>query len=73
MAEMDRNVFWRLIKKSRKSNSSSTNGIKGKDDKVVHEISEVLNVWKTHFEHLGTPKESETHTRTLGAWMMLST
>ena len=58
MAEIDKNCFWRLVRKARKSNSSSVNGIRNKDDKVVHEIDEVLNVWKHHFEKLGTPKVS---------------
>ena len=61
MAEIDRNCFWRLIKKARKSNSPPSIGIKNKDDKVVHEIDEVLNVWKEHFEKLGTPKASESY------------
>ena len=61
MAEMDRNFFWRLIKKARKSNSSPSIGIKNSEDKVVHEIEEVLNVWKQHLEDLGTPKLSDKY------------
>ena len=61
MAEIDKNCFWRLVKKARKSNGPTVTGIKNRDDKVVHEIDEVLNVWKHHFEKLGTPKVSDDY------------
>ena len=61
MAEVNRNSFWRLVKKSRKSNSSTSIGVKNRYDKVVHDIPDVLDVWKTHFEKLCTPKHSPTY------------
>ena len=61
MAELDRNCFWRLIKKARKASGSTSIGIRNSEEKVVHGINEVLNVWKAHFEKLGTPKFSEEY------------
>ena len=61
MAELDRNCFWRLIKKARKASGSTSIGIRNSEEKVVHGINEVLNVWKAHFEKLGTPTFSEEY------------
>ena len=47
-AELDRNKFWKNI----------ASAIKRQDGKVVHEIVDVLNVWKGHYENLGVPKQS---------------
>ena len=48
------------MKRSRGVKKQSINAIKNKDDKVVYEISEVLGVWKDHFDRLSTPKVSST-------------
>ena len=50
------NSFWRLIKRCRNSNSSPNISIRKPDGKVVNEVNEVLDVWRTHFTNLGTPK-----------------
>ena len=55
-AELDRNSFWRLVRKARGSKGSDSFSIRNKEEKVVYEIDEVLNVWRSHFESLGTPK-----------------
>ena len=52
---------WRLVKKSRKSNNTPSCGIKNEMDVVVNETVDVLKVWKTHFENLGTPKCSDSY------------
>ena len=57
-ANVDRGVFWRLVKKSRKGVSNRTTAIRDKNDKVVNSIPEALEVWRSHFEKLGTPVDS---------------
>ena len=56
LAEVNMNSFWRLIKRCRNSNSSPNISIRKPDGKVVNEVNEVLDVWRTHFTNLGTPK-----------------
>ena len=55
-AECDKNHFWQLLKKSRKTSSSHSDAIKNKHGKVVHNLEEVVGVWKSHFEALSTEK-----------------
>ena len=57
MAEVNRNNFWRLVKRARGSKGVDSISIRGSDGKVVYETGEVLSVWKTQFEGLGTPKQ----------------
>ena len=57
-ADLDKNKFWRLLKSARNGTSSKVNAIKNRDGKVTHEINEVLEIWKCHFESLGIPKNS---------------
>ena len=57
-AELDRNKFWQILQKTRSSIPNSATSIERQDGKVVHDIEEVLNVWKVHFEKLGVPKHS---------------
>ena len=60
LAEVDRNSFWRLVKKARGSQGMDSISIRNKSGKVVYEVEDVLHVWKDHFEKLGTPK-AEPH------------
>ena len=55
-AEWDKNHFWQLLKKSRKNSSSNSDAIKNKHGKVVHNLEELVGVWKSHFEALSTDK-----------------
>ena len=55
-AEIDKNKFWRKIKSARKSQSCNTNTIRNDSGKVVHKISEVVQVWMKHFSDLCTEK-----------------
>ena len=59
-AELDRNAFWKVIRHARSDPGVRSLAIRDKHDKIVHEPTEVLQVWKQHFETLGTPKESDT-------------
>ena len=54
---VDRSVFWRHLKKCRSATGSKILAIKNKDDKVVYEITDILDVWKRHFAILSTPKD----------------
>ena len=60
LAEVDRNSFWRLVKRARKSSNAGSIAIKNTDGRVVQEVEEVLQTWKCHFSRLGTPKNSPT-------------
>ena len=62
-AELDRNVFWKAIRQARCDSGVKSLAIKDIHEKIVHEPTEVLGVWKQHFETLGTPKESDTFDR----------
>ena len=53
----DRNAFWRHLKKCRKPSGSKILAIKDKGDKMVYEVSEILEVWRNHFASLSTPKD----------------
>ena len=57
-AEADRGIFWKLVKKSRKSSGNKIAAIKNKEGKVVSDIDQILDVWKSHFENLYTPKDN---------------
>ena len=55
-AEFDKNKFWQRVKNSRKSVKTSSFAIKNEEGKVVQDLSEVVNVWQTHFSKLSTEK-----------------
>ena len=55
-AEVNSNDFWRLVKRARGSRGVDSIAVRNQDNKVVYEPEDVLGVWKTHFENLGTPK-----------------
>ena len=57
LAEVNRNSFWRLIRRCRKSGDNSNIAIRGTNGVVVNEVHEVLEVWRNHFAALGTPKD----------------
>ena len=57
LAEVNRNSFWQLVKRCRNSGDQSNIAITGGNGVVVNEVKEVLEVWKTHFSNLGTPKQ----------------
>ena len=56
--EADRGIFWKLVKKSRKSSGNKIAAIKNPAGVVVSNIDQILKVWKSHFECLYTPKNS---------------
>ena len=54
---MDKTLFWRLIRRARKPNSSKTMAIRNSEGKVVYEVPQVLESWREHFSRLCIPKE----------------
>ena len=56
LAEVDRNSFWRLVKQARGNRGAESISIRNGDNKIVYESKAILDVWKNHFETLGTPK-----------------
>ena len=60
-ANVDRGLFWRLVKKARGSSGNKTTGIRNKEGKVVNTIEDALGVWRSHFSSLGTPKDSSEY------------
>ena len=59
-AKINRNFFWNIVQKSRKSLGSKSLAIKRPDGVIVHQVDDVLEVWKNHFSSLGIPKRSES-------------
>ena len=57
-AEVDKFYFWKQIKRVRGDNNTSVLAIKDHKGIVKHDVHEVLNVWKTHFHKVGTPKNN---------------
>ena len=55
-SEVDRNSFWRLLRHVRDNGKISISAIKNKRGKVVHDVNEILEVWKNHFSSLCTPR-----------------
>ena len=59
-AEVSMNSFWRLVQRSRKTTGAKSMAISRPDGTVVHQLADVLDVWKNHFEKLGTPRQSDS-------------
>ena len=57
---IDKGFFWRLLKKSRKPEGNKTFSIRTTNNKVVHDLTNVLQTWKKHFENLCKPKSDST-------------
>ena len=57
-AEIDKNDFWRLLKKERMGDKGTFTAIKNQEGKAVYDIEQVLDVWANHFDRLSTPVDS---------------
>ena len=57
---VNRSVFWQHLKKCRTPAGSKILLIKNKAEKVVYELSEILEVWRLHFANLSIPKCDST-------------
>ena len=74
-AEVNRNSFWNRVRSFRRGPCSKSLAIKREDGKVVHQINDVLEVWRRHFSKRGTPKTSDSfddlHFRTVSDFVEL--
>ena len=57
-SEIDRTIFWKLLKRERDGPMVKTPSIKNVHGKIVHKVEDILRVWARHFSSLGTPAES---------------
>ena len=62
-AELDRNSFWKVVKKSRNPSCACVNAIKNDANKVVYDSGEILEAWKQHFARLCTPSDDPSFDR----------
>ena len=60
-SEIDRNAFWKLLKKKRAGRKSEISAIKNDKDIAVYDINEILLTWKKHFSTLCTPKNDDNY------------
>ena len=58
-AEINRNDFWRFMRKLKGKRKSTFNAVKDKNDRVLYELDEVLEEWRGHFDSLSTPKNDD--------------
>ena len=50
------NHFWRIVQRHRKHDQAKTFAVNNSAGKTVHEVEEVIPVWKDHFSNLCKPK-----------------
>ena len=56
-AEINRNDFWKFMRNLKGKRNVTFNAVKNSDDRVLYELDEVLEEWRSHFDSLSTPKE----------------
>ena len=57
-AEVDRDRFWRIFKRTKGSVATKVHAVKNANDQVVYDIEAILSVWRSHFSRLSSPRES---------------
>ena len=57
-AELDRDKYWRMFKRMKGKPASKVHAVKNLQDEVVYDINPVLEVWRSHFSRLSTPRDS---------------
>ena len=55
-AEVNKDQFWKMLKKERSGGKVTISTIMNNKQKVVSEPEEILEVWREHFDKLSTPK-----------------
>ena len=60
-SELDKTIFWKMLKCERDGPKIRTPAIKNKEGKVIHDVKEILKVWQTHFSAVGTPTHSPNY------------
>ena len=61
IAEIDKNEFWRILKREKSGGKSTFTAIMNAQDKTVYKIDQVLDVWADHFDNLSTPKFDKSY------------
>ena len=56
-AELNKNSFWKVVKKCRNPSTSCVTAIKNDNDKAVYESDEILQAWHEHFSRLCMPAD----------------
>ena len=54
-AQIDRNAFWRIVKKSRNSAGNNINAFRNSKKQVFHDAKSILNAFREHFSSVCTP------------------
>ena len=62
-SELDRKEFWRILKRVREEKKANINTVRNKDEKIVSDPVEILEVWRNHFSSLCTPKDQPRYDR----------
>ena len=60
-ADVDKNTFWRLLKRERGGGRNSLNAIKDRNKKVVSDPKQIMHVWKEHFSGFCDPKDDPVY------------
>ena len=60
-AEMDRDGFWKLMRRMRAGEKSGVSAINNDRGKAVYEVNQILGVWQKHFDKISTPKHDEKY------------
>ena len=60
-AEYNITEFWRVIKRAREGDSPKIFAINDGTGRIVHNIDEVLEVWRSHFSRLCTPNANPNY------------
>ena len=56
-AELNNSNFWRILKRNKGSNNDKVFAVKNKEDQIVHNLDEVLIIWREHFSSLCSPSD----------------
>ena len=57
-SEIDKGIFWKMVKRSRGGVISSVHAIRNQAGKVVYSADDILETWRQHFSKLCQPKDS---------------
>ena len=57
---LDHRYFWSALRRVRTPHNSKSLAIRNSLEKVVHNLDDVLEVWRLHFSNLSTPKDDPT-------------
>ena len=59
-AEINSTEFWRILKRNRDVCGPKVYAVANRGGTIVHNLDEVLEVWRQHFSELCTPKDDPT-------------